>query len=176
MCLLTSPAQHDPRPEVVLNQHHLLSLDLLPEARLDFEQILRNSCLLLTSCWGLVAPRSSSCSGVCFCQGAGTNTWGIAKARRFQAVKDLAGFISDAKSNGVAHSPSGFELWLEADERQPSQRKGWREWDIQQSKWVQRPEAGVVSRGKVRPKAGVTLPKAEVPWDQSGCIDKVRLK
>ena len=94
MCLLTSPAQHDPRPEVVLNQHHLLSLDLLPEARLDFEQILRNSCLLLTSCWGLVAPRSSSCSGVCFCQGAGTNTWGIAKARRFQAVKDLAGFIS----------------------------------------------------------------------------------
>jgi len=94
---------------------------------------------------------------------AGTNTWGIAKARRFQAVKD-------AKSNGVAHSPSGFELWLEADERQPSQRKGWREWDIQQSKWVQRPEAGVVSRGKVRPKAGVTLPKAEA--EVQTCVEE----
>ncbi|CAE7644919.1 SKI2 [Symbiodinium pilosum] len=84
-----------------------------------------------------------------------TNTWGIAKAKRFEAVKE-------SKSNGVAHSPEGFELWLEANERQPAQRKNWREWDLQLGKWVSRSEAGVISRGKVRPKVGNSTSKVEV--------------
>eukprot|EP00435_Cladocopium_sp_Y103_P046522 s91_g13.t1 len=76
----------------------------------------------------------------------GTNTWGIAKAKRFQAVKE-------ARSNGVAHSPEGYELWLEVNEGQgATQKTNWREWDAQKNKWVTRPGSGVQSRGKVRPK------------------------
>lgn len=75
-----------------------------------------------------------------------TNTWGIAKAKRFQAVKE-------ARSNGVAHSPEGYELWLEVNEGQgATQKTNWREWDAQKNKWVTRPGSGVLSRGKVRPK------------------------
>jgi len=85
----------------------------------------------------------------------GTNTWGIAKAKRFEAVKVN-------KSNGVAHSPEGFELWLEVNETQTATKKNWREWDVQANKWVSRPGAGVVSRGKVRPKAMTAAAKSEV--------------
>jgi len=79
-----------------------------------------------------------------------TNTWGIAKAKRFQAVKE-------ARSNGVAHSPEGYELWLEVNEGQGTTRKtNWREWDTSLNKWVARPGSGVLSRGKVRPKLNNT--------------------
>ncbi|CAJ1367317.1 unnamed protein product [Effrenium voratum] len=83
-----------------------------------------------------------------------TSTWGIGKAKRFDAIKE-------GKSNGVAHSPEGYELWLEVNEGQATRKTNWREWDIQMNKWVTRAGSGVLSRGKVRPKApGVN--KAEV--------------
>jgi len=77
---------------------------------------------------------------------AATNTWGVAKGKRFEQVKE-------AKTNGVAHSPEGFEIW------QPSamlQKKAWREWDAETKKWTLRHGSGVESRGKVRKKDGPT--------------------
>lgn len=86
---------------------------------------------------------------------ASTNTWGIAKAKRFQAIKE-------SKSNGVAHSPEGYELWVEVNEAQSTRKTNWREWDINTNRWVTRPGSGVLSRGKVRPKANVNKSEAEV--------------
>jgi len=74
-----------------------------------------------------------------------TSTWGAAKARRLQAVRD-------GTSNGVAHSPEGFEIW-DSQAVIAHSKRGWREWDSEHSKWVNRPGSGVESRGKVRPKA-----------------------
>eukprot|EP00441_Pelagodinium_beii_P027267 CAMPEP_0197664568 /NCGR_PEP_ID=MMETSP1338-20131121/58718_1 /TAXON_ID=43686 ORGANISM="Pelagodinium beii, Strain RCC1491" /NCGR_SAMPLE_ID=MMETSP1338 /ASSEMBLY_ACC=CAM_ASM_000754 /LENGTH=646 /DNA_ID=CAMNT_0043243243 /DNA_START=54 /DNA_END=1991 /DNA_ORIENTATION=+ len=81
---------------------------------------------------------------------ASTNTWGVGKAKRFQQIKD-------GKSNGLAHSPEGYEIWVDVNEvpSTPSNsKKSWREWDVELSKWVARDGAGVHGRGKVRPKAG----------------------
>lgn len=74
-----------------------------------------------------------------------TNTWGVAKAKRFKAVKE-------GTSNGIAHSPEGYEIWDFRGQHHQS-RRGWREWDASISKWATRPNSGVESRGKVRPKA-----------------------
>jgi len=74
-----------------------------------------------------------------------TSTWGAAKARRLQAVRD-------GTSNGVVHSPEGFEIW-DSQAVIAHSKRGWREWDPEQSKWVMRAGSGVESRGKVRPKA-----------------------
>jgi len=74
---------------------------------------------------------------------AATNTWGAAKAKRFQNIKD-------GKSNGVAHSPEGFGLWDSGKAVQ--MKKAWREWDADASKWMTRQGSGVESRGKVRKK------------------------
>lgn len=74
-----------------------------------------------------------------------TSTWGAAKARRLQAVRD-------GTSNGVAHSPEGFEIW-DTQAVIAHSKRGWREWDADQSKWVNRAGSGVERRGKVRPKA-----------------------
>lgn len=85
-----------------------------------------------------------------------TNTWGAAKAKRFQQVQN-------GKSHGVAHGPEGVGIW------DSSLTKGWREWDSQASKWTVQPEAGVESRGKVRPLINSKNPKVEKgvqtdPW------------
>lgn len=77
-----------------------------------------------------------------------TNTWGVAKAKRFQQVKH-------GQSHGYAHSPEGNEIWDKAES------KGWREWDPQANQWVMRSEGGVESRGKVRPMTAQT-PKVDV--------------
>jgi len=74
---------------------------------------------------------------------ASTNTWGAAKAKRFQNIKD-------GKSNGVAHSPEGFGLWDSG--KVVRLKKAWREWDADASKWMSRQGSGVDSRGKVRKK------------------------
>lgn len=82
---------------------------------------------------------------------AGTNTWGVAKGKRFQQVKTN-------KSNGIAHSPEGYEIWLDGPETDlgpPLTRKNWREWDTTESKWAPRVGAGVLTRGRVRPKQKV---------------------
>lgn len=86
-----------------------------------------------------------------------TNTWGVGKATRFLAIKD-------GKSNGRAHSPKGFELWLDVNEIQHSANanKSWREWDAEANAWKRRAGAGVLSRGKVRPKFGPQSLDAEV--------------
>ena len=132
MCLVTSPAQHDPRPEVVLNQHHLLSLDLLPEARLDFEQILRNSCLLRLRAgvsWhhALQAVLASASAKVPAQTLGALQRQGVSRPSRTLQGSFLSALVADgfnfvccgtgtkisgcqcqdAKSNGVAHSPSG---------------------------------------------------------------------
>lgn len=73
-----------------------------------------------------------------------TDTWGIAKARRFEAV-------INGNSNGVAHSPEGCEIWESSSSR--AKRAPWREWDCEARKWITRPSSGVESRGRVRPKA-----------------------
>jgi len=75
-----------------------------------------------------------------------TNTWGAAKAKRFQQVRE-------GTSNGVAHSPEGYEIWDAGD---PQTKRGWREWSPEEAKWVQRPGSGVESRGKVRPKSNAS--------------------
>lgn len=77
-----------------------------------------------------------------------TNTWGAAKAKRFQQVKH-------GQSHGFAHSPEGAEIWDKAT------GKGWREWEPQANQWVVRPDAGVESRGKVKPMTAQT-PKVDV--------------
>eukprot|EP00930_Biecheleria_cincta_P099979 TRINITY_DN91593_c0_g1_i1.p1 TRINITY_DN91593_c0_g1~~TRINITY_DN91593_c0_g1_i1.p1 ORF type:complete len:550 (-),score=70.81 TRINITY_DN91593_c0_g1_i1:91-1740(-) len=82
---------------------------------------------------------------------ASTNTWGVAKGKRFKQVKEN-------KSNGIAHSPEGYEIWLDGPETNldpPLTRKNWREWDAAESKWAPRVGAGVLTRGKVRPKQKV---------------------
>jgi hypothetical protein len=86
-----------------------------------------------------------------------TNTWGVGKATRFNAIK--AG-----KSNGRAHSPKGYELWLDVNEIMHSGNSGksWREWDIESNQWKRRAGSGVRSRGKVRPKFGPQSLEAEV--------------
>jgi len=71
-----------------------------------------------------------------------TNTWGAAKARRFAQVRE-------GRSNGVAHSPEGFEIW-----QLKTTKKAWREWDTELRQWTARPGSGVESRGKVRKKDG----------------------
>lgn len=88
---------------------------------------------------------------------ASTNTWGVGKATRFLAIKS-------GKSNGRAHSPKGFELWLDVNEIQHSgnSTKSWREWDPEANSWKRRAGAGVQSRGKVRPKFGPQCSDAEV--------------
>jgi len=73
---------------------------------------------------------------------ASTNTWGAARAKRFSQVKT-------GNSNGVAHSPEGFEIW---DMDKSASPRPWREWDAEAGKWLTRPGAGVESRGKVRKK------------------------
>mmetsp|Transcript_77032 Transcript_77032/g.225933 ORF Transcript_77032/g.225933 Transcript_77032/m.225933 type:complete len:559 (+) Transcript_77032:105-1781(+) len=76
-----------------------------------------------------------------------TDTWGLAKGRRFQAV-------INGTSNGVAHSPEGYEVWCSKGRRGAAQGHGsWREWDTNAGKWLPRPNSGVESRGRVRPKA-----------------------
>mmetsp|Transcript_53920 Transcript_53920/g.144416 ORF Transcript_53920/g.144416 Transcript_53920/m.144416 type:complete len:266 (-) Transcript_53920:116-913(-) len=85
-----------------------------------------------------------------------TDTWGLAKARRFQAVVD-------GTSNGVAHSPEGYEIWEDAArvKRRAARTLGnWREWDTKANKWMPRPNAGIEHRGKVRPKVPSPLEKA----------------
>jgi len=77
-----------------------------------------------------------------------TSTWGAAKARRLQAVRD-------GTSNGVAHSPEGFEIWDQTAVIAHSKR-GWREWDADKKIWENRAGSGVERRGKVRPKAPPT--------------------
>jgi len=77
-----------------------------------------------------------------------TSTWGAAKARRLQAVRD-------GTSNGVAHSPEGFEIWDQTAVIAHSKR-GWREWYADTKVWENRPGSGVERRGKVRPKAPPT--------------------
>lgn len=86
-----------------------------------------------------------------------TNTWGVGKATRFNAIK--AG-----KSNGRAHSPKGYELWLDVNEIMHSGNSGksWREWDLEANQWKRRVGSGVRSRGKVRPKFGPQTLEAEV--------------
>lgn len=89
---------------------------------------------------------------------ASTNTWGVGKAKRFQQIKE-------GKSNGLAHSPESYELWLDVNEipsTPASSKKSWREWDMEANKWVQRPGAGVLSRGKVRPKIALRSAGSEV--------------
>lgn len=83
-----------------------------------------------------------------------TDTWGLAKARRFQAV-------IDGTSNGVAHSPEGYEIWEDANGRKRATRTlgNWREWDNKAGKWMPRANSGIEHRGKVRPKV-VPLEKA----------------
>lgn len=88
----------------------------------------------------------------------GTKTWGVGKAKRFQQIKEN-------KSHGIAHSPESYELWLDVNEipTTPSNsKKDWREWDAETNKWVHRPGAGVLSRGKVRPKVGLRSTGLEV--------------
>jgi len=89
-----------------------------------------------------------------------TSTWGIAKARRFQAV--IAG-----NSNGVAHSQEGYEIWPSANAKADAARTpvSWREWDAKAGKWLTRANAGVENRGKVRPKITPPLEKAvQTDW------------
>eukprot|EP00930_Biecheleria_cincta_P042147 TRINITY_DN2899_c0_g1_i1.p1 TRINITY_DN2899_c0_g1~~TRINITY_DN2899_c0_g1_i1.p1 ORF type:complete len:508 (+),score=62.50 TRINITY_DN2899_c0_g1_i1:90-1613(+) len=88
---------------------------------------------------------------------ASTDTWGVGKATRFNAIK--AG-----KSNGRAHSPKGYELWLDVNEIRHSgnSSKSWREFDVETNTWKRRAGAGVRSRGKVRPKFGPQCLEAEV--------------
>lgn len=88
---------------------------------------------------------------------ASTNTWGVGKATRFNAIK--AG-----KSNGRAHSPKGYELWLDVNEilHSGNSSKSWREWDVESNAWKRRAGSGVRSRGKVRPKFGPQSQEAEV--------------
>eukprot|EP00931_Biecheleriopsis_adriatica_P076250 TRINITY_DN4997_c0_g1_i2.p1 TRINITY_DN4997_c0_g1~~TRINITY_DN4997_c0_g1_i2.p1 ORF type:complete len:645 (+),score=115.83 TRINITY_DN4997_c0_g1_i2:78-2012(+) len=77
---------------------------------------------------------------------AATNTWAVGKEKRFSQIKE-------AKSNGLAHSPAGLEIWQEVNEQSPvNNRKDWREWDPSIPKWVYRSGSGVVSCGKVRQK------------------------
>eukprot|EP00933_Yihiella_yeosuensis_P074046 TRINITY_DN82880_c0_g1_i1.p1 TRINITY_DN82880_c0_g1~~TRINITY_DN82880_c0_g1_i1.p1 ORF type:complete len:542 (-),score=95.85 TRINITY_DN82880_c0_g1_i1:172-1797(-) len=78
-----------------------------------------------------------------------TGTWGVGKAKRFEQIK--AG-----KSNGLAHSPEGFEIWVEGNDPAGIATKSWREWDIEGNKWASRAGAGVQSRGKVKPKNNAT--------------------
>jgi len=73
---------------------------------------------------------------------SGTNTWGAAKVKWFQQVRD-------GKDSTVAHSPLGYEIWNVA--AVPA-KKSWIEWDGEARKWVTRHGSGVESRGKVRPK------------------------
>lgn len=77
-----------------------------------------------------------------------TDTWGVAKVKRFEQVKH-------GQSHGCAHSPEGDDICDKAT------GKGWREWQPQASQWVVRPNAGVESRGKVKPMTAQT-PKADV--------------
>jgi len=89
---------------------------------------------------------------------ASTNTWGVGKAKRFQQIKE-------GKSNGLAHSPESYELWLDVNEipsTPASSKKNWREWDMEGNKWVHRSGAGVLSRGKVRPKIALRSAGSEV--------------
>lgn len=89
---------------------------------------------------------------------AGTNTWGVGKAKRFQQIKEN-------KSHGIAHSPESYELWLDVNEiptTPANSKRNWREWDAEANKWVHRPGAGVLSRGKVRPKLGLRRAGLEV--------------
>eukprot|EP00930_Biecheleria_cincta_P016724 TRINITY_DN13496_c0_g1_i3.p1 TRINITY_DN13496_c0_g1~~TRINITY_DN13496_c0_g1_i3.p1 ORF type:complete len:522 (+),score=54.26 TRINITY_DN13496_c0_g1_i3:84-1649(+) len=89
---------------------------------------------------------------------ASTNTWGVGKAKRFQQIKE-------GKSNGLAHSPEAYELWLDVNEipsTPANSKKSWREWDVEGDKWVHRPGAGVLSRGKVRPKIALRSAGSEV--------------
>merc|ERR1712039_103264 len=75
-----------------------------------------------------------------------TNTWGIGKAKRFEAIQN-------GKSNGVAHSPEGYEIWdTQNANTEALAKKGWREWVSESGKWVTRAGSGVENRGKVRPK------------------------
>lgn len=90
-----------------------------------------------------------------------TNTWGLAKSKRFLA-------ITNGTSNGVAHSPAGFELWAKGARA----LGGWREWDPKAGKWLARPTAGIENRGKVRLKEASPLEKAvqtELALRDQGC-------
>jgi len=84
-----------------------------------------------------------------------TDTWGLAKSRRFQAV-------IDGTSNGVAHSPEKYEIWDSPSGRKQAARTlgNWREWDAKVSKWVPRLNSGIENRGRVRPKVAPPLEKA----------------
>jgi len=93
-----------------------------------------------------------------------TDTWGLGKGKRFQAIIDGA-------SNGVAHSPEKYEIWdtgrdsAHGSRKRAASRGNWREWDTKAGKWVSRPNSGVANRGKVRPKVGGPESKAvQTEW------------
>lgn len=94
-----------------------------------------------------------------------SNTWGAAKARRF-------GQIRKGNSNGLAHSPEGFDIW------QPTSalaKKAWREWDQETRKWTPRPGSGIESRGKVRKKDNGDGPQEKgVQTDLQGEVQAVQ--
>lgn len=71
---------------------------------------------------------------------ASTNTWGVAKAKRFSRIR--AG-----QSHGVAHSPTTFDLWHPAA---LLAKPSWREWDAEEGRWGTRLGSGLASRGRVR--------------------------
>ncbi|CAE8623201.1 unnamed protein product [Polarella glacialis] len=93
-----------------------------------------------------------SSSSQLFHKGDSTTTWAVGKGKRFSQIQV-------GKSNGVAHSPEGFEIWAEGNEPAGS-KKAWREWDAVANSWMTRPNSGVQSRGKVRPQVAPLSPKA----------------
>merc|ERR1712217_943217 len=80
-------------------------------------------------------------------------TWAVEKSRRFHQV--LTG-----QSQGVAHSPKGFDVTLPAPAVE-----GWYEWNKETMTWVFSQGAGVGRRGRVK---RMRSPHVSVRGDISG--------
>merc|ERR1712048_157719 len=70
-------------------------------------------------------------------------TWAVEKARRYEQV-------IDGRSQGVAHSPKGYEL----SSTSAAPVEGWYEWNKEITKWILSPGSGVARRGRVRRMQG----------------------
>merc|ERR1712014_405122 len=55
--------------------------------------------------------------------------------------------MGEGRHHGLAHSPPGYNIMDHAP------ALGWQEWDKVARKWLVRPQAGVRTRGKVRPRS-----------------------
>lgn len=73
---------------------------------------------------------------------AAHNAWAAARADQLSAVQG-------GQSQCVAMGPPGQNIWGAAA---PEEGPPWREWDEMAGAWASRPEAGVKSHGKARPR------------------------